>query len=49
MTKGFWNGYEDLKCRKGFIVYPGEEAYPVGRDVIALPAKNLGTIIAELK
>jgi predicted AAA+ superfamily ATPase len=46
VTKGFWNGYEDLGCKKGFIVYPGEEAYPVGRNVIALPVKNLNRIVA---
>jgi hypothetical protein len=46
VTKGFWNGYEDLGCKKGFIVYPGEEAYPVGRNVIALPVKDLNRIVA---
>jgi hypothetical protein len=46
VTKGFWNGYEDLKCRKGFIVYPGEEYYPIDKDVIALPIKDLRMIVA---
>jgi len=46
VTKGFWNGYEDLECRKGFIVYPGEECYPIGKNVFALPAKDLRMIVA---
>jgi len=47
VTRGFWNGYEDLGCKKGFIVYPGEEYYPVGKNVFALPVKNLGKIVEE--
>lgn len=46
-TRGFWNGYEGLECKKGFIVYPGEEAYPVGRNVTTLPVKNLNRIFSE--
>jgi predicted AAA+ superfamily ATPase len=44
LAKGFWNGYEDLKYKKGFIVYPGEEYYPVGKNVFALPVKDLKKI-----
>jgi len=44
VAKGFWNGYEDLGCKKGFIVYPGEEYYPVGKNVFALPVKHLKKI-----
>jgi len=47
VAKGFWNGYEDLGCKKGFIVYPGEEYYPVGKNVFALPVKDLGKIVEE--
>lgn len=45
VAKGFWNGYEDLKCKKGFVVYPGEEYYPIGKNVFALPVKELKKII----
>jgi len=44
LAKGFWNGYEDLKCKRGFVVYPGEEYYPVGKNVFALPVKDLKKI-----
>ena len=46
VTKGFWNGYEDLKCRKGFIVYPGEVQYPIGKNVFTLPVKDLIKIVS---
>ena len=44
-AKGFWNSYRDLNCRKGFIVYPGNETYPLEKDVFALPLKNIADII----
>jgi predicted AAA+ superfamily ATPase len=44
-TKGFWSSYRDLNCRKGFIVYPGNETYPLEKDVFALPLKNITDII----
>jgi uncharacterized protein len=42
--KGFWNAYEDLSCKKGFIIYPGVESYPLGKNVSTLPIKNLSEI-----
>lgn len=44
-AKGFWSSYRDLNCRKGFIVYPGNETYPLEKDVYALPLKNITDII----
>jgi len=44
-TKGFWTSYGDLGCRKGFIVYPGSEAYPLEKDVFVLPLKNITDIV----
>lgn len=41
VERGFWNAYEDLSCRKGYLVYPGTEAYPVGKNVFTLPVKDL--------
>lgn len=43
-TKGFWSAFEDLGCSQGFIVYPGEESYPIGDNVWVLPAKDLSKI-----
>jgi uncharacterized protein len=40
-SKGFWNAFEDLSCKTGFVVYPGDELYPLGKNVFALPIKDL--------
>jgi uncharacterized protein len=42
--RGFWNALEDLSCRKSFIVYPGEETYPSGRNTFTLSVKELNRI-----
>lgn len=47
LTRGFWNAYEDLACRKGFVVYPGDESYPLGKSVFALSIKELGQVASE--
>ncbi len=41
ILKGFWSAFEDLNCSQGFIVYPGDEQYPIKKNVWTLPAKNL--------
>ena len=46
-SKGFWTAYDDLSCRKGFVVYPGEDSYPIGRDTVVLPLKELSRIIND--
>jgi len=45
VTKGFWNAFEDLGCKTGFVVYPGDEVYPLGRNVFALPIKELEKVL----
>jgi predicted AAA+ superfamily ATPase len=44
VDRGFWNAYEDLSCKKGFVVYPGVESYTLGKNVLTLPVKNLSII-----
>jgi len=46
LERGFWNAYVDLSCKKGFVLYPGEESYPLGRNVATLPAKKLAEIFS---
>ena len=41
LSRGFWNVYSDLKCKKGFIVYAGKESYPVGENVFTLPISEM--------
>jgi len=45
VSKGFWIACEDLSCGKGFVVYPGEESYPIRNNVFTLPAKDLKAIV----
>ena len=41
-SRGFWTAIEDLQPARGFVIYPGNEYYPIRPGVFALP-------IAELK
>lgn len=45
VSKGFWNAYEDLSCTRGYIIYPGSETYPIGKNVTAMPLDKLKTIV----
>jgi uncharacterized protein len=44
VEKGYWIAYEDLSCKKGFIVYPGDDSYPIRKNVFVLPLKDLEMI-----
>jgi predicted AAA+ superfamily ATPase len=45
VSRGFWTACEDLTCKKGFIIYPGNEIYPVGKNVFAMPVRELSKIL----
>jgi predicted AAA+ superfamily ATPase len=45
VSRGFWNACEDLSCTKGYVVYPGNEIYPVGKNIFTLPFKQLDKIL----
>jgi len=45
LSRGFWNAYEDLSCTRGYVIYPGNEIYPVGKNVSALPLDKLKKIL----
>jgi hypothetical protein len=45
LSKGFWNAYEDLQCKQGYLIYPGSETYPISKNVIALPLIKLKSIL----
>lgn len=44
ISKGFLNVFEDLSCKKGYIVYPGRESYPAGKNIYTLPVSELANI-----
>lgn len=45
LSRGFGNAFEDIDCKRGYVVYPGKESYPVARDVVTLPFTNIEEII----
>jgi uncharacterized protein len=45
-SKGFWSALADLKSQRAFVVYPGNEYYPLGQNAFALPARELHRILA---
>ena len=45
VSRGYWNACEDLSCKKWFVIYPGNERYPVGRNVFAMPVRELARIL----
>jgi len=47
ISKGFRTAYEDLSCKGGFIVYPGEESYPMGKNIITLPLKDIARVMRK--
>lgn len=47
VTKGFWQAFSDLSCKKGYVVYPGDESYPLSDNVFSLPIKELEHIFKE--
>ena len=41
VEKGFYYGCEDIGATKRFVVYPGDEKYPLSKDIWATPLKNM--------
>jgi len=39
--RGFFIAIEDLRCKRGFVIYPGEESYPLKNNILALSVKEL--------
>ena len=45
VSRGFWNAFEDLSCTRGFVIYAGDEFYPITKNVYALPLKGMEMIV----
>jgi len=41
VSRGFYNGCEDTKASKSYVVYPGHERYPLSQTVEAVPLMEL--------
>ncbi|OGY87079.1 MAG: ATPase [Candidatus Kerfeldbacteria bacterium RIFOXYA2_FULL_38_24] len=44
ISKGFWQATEDIKCKKKFILYPGQESYKIKNDVEILSVNDFDKI-----
>jgi predicted AAA+ superfamily ATPase len=42
--KGFSIAFDDLGCSAGYLIYPGEESYPIKKQVTALPSHQISQI-----
>jgi hypothetical protein len=45
--KGFYFACEDLRPERRFVVYPGEESFPIGNDTQAIPLLALARMLAR--
>lgn len=45
--KGFHSACEDLNPARRFVVYPGDEAYPLSSDIQAIPLPALAQMLAS--
>lgn len=45
LTKGFWISFEELKCKSGFVIYPGNDIYSINENVKVTGLNNLQNLI----
>jgi uncharacterized protein len=45
LSRGFWSAWADLSCHKGYVIYPGKEAYPIDKNVTVLPVQELAKVL----
>jgi len=43
-SKGFWIALNDLACRKGYVIYPGQESYPIASNIEVLSIHHLSRV-----
>lgn len=46
LQRGFYNAIEDIQPQKAFVVYPGQEQYPISTDVEAISLNDLMRLIS---
>ena len=47
-SKGFHAAYSDLEPRRAFIVYSGEDRYPIGDNIEAIGVRQFAELLTEL-
>lgn len=46
-SKGFYNARDDLRPRRSFVVYSGQDRYPLTKNVDAIGLRELGKLLLE--
>jgi len=46
LQRGFYQAYEDIGCQKGYVIYSGEEKYPMGKDIWAIPLSRINEVFS---
>ena len=41
LGKSFWNSFNDVECKKGYVIYPGDEVYKISEEVTVCPLNYL--------
>ena len=45
LTKGFWTAFADVEAARGYVVYPGQERWPLAQRVDALPIQSIPDVL----
>jgi hypothetical protein len=40
-ARGFWTGFTDVGAKRGEVVYPGGDSWPLSDEVSVVPARSL--------
>jgi uncharacterized protein len=48
LARGFHTAFADLGCKQGFVIYPGNEQYPLTKKVAAIPAKDIPKLVHSI-
>ncbi len=46
-TKGFYNAVEDIQPNQSFVIYAGEERYPISEGVEAISVQEIAQMLLE--
>lgn len=47
-SKGFWSALNDVACKKGYVIYPGQESYPIASTIQVLSIHHLSHVFQHL-
>lgn len=49
VSKGFHIGCEDIKATHKYVVYPGNDKFPLGDNITVVPLKEMMDIVSQQK